>query len=269
MKKHIILLALAVTSVFAACEKPAPYEPGAPMDLNGQNVYFSNYNLIDLVLPSDVNTFEVALCREDATEAVTVPLIASCGAEGAFVVPESVEFAAGVDSVAFTISAGENFEMFKEYTLSISVPEEFTHAYKPQEVSPRTMITVLQEDFVPFAKGMYFCSFCNYAAGWPAWEQVLEYSAITDTYRFSNLWRPGTSMTFQWNRETNEVIVPEETGFPIGLNAGYGLISAYPLDGEYDAESQTLVINVDMVDSSSWGDPFPQIYQISEFFTQE
>ena len=264
MKKYIILLALAAAT-FAACEKPLPYEPGAPMDLKGPNVYFSNENVIDLVLPSDVNVFEVAVLREDATTAITVPLIASCGVEGAFVVPETVEFASGQDSVVVNVTTGENFEMFKEYTLSISVPEEYTHAYKPQEVSPSMMVKVLQEDYKPFANGYYLCSFCEYAAGWTAWEQILEYSVIKDTYRFPNLWRPGTSMTFQWNRETNEVIVPVGTGFPIGLNAGYGVISAYPLDGLYDAESQTLVINVDMVDSSSWGDPFPQIYQITEF----
>lgn len=264
MKKHIILLALAAAA-FAACEKPTPYEPGAPMDLNGPNVYFSNDNANDLLLPSSINSFEVQICREDDSETVSVPLIASCGVEGAFVVPETITFESGVDTVAFTVTTGENFEMFREYQITLSVPEEYTHAYKPQEVSPSMMITVLQEDFVPFANGMYLCSFCQYAAGWGAWEQVLEYSAITDTYRFSDLWQPGTFMTFQWNRETNEVIVPEGTGFPIGLNAGYGLISAFPLEGEYDAESQTLVIYVDMYDSSSWGDPFPQIYQITEF----
>ena len=263
MKKLIILLAFA--AAFAACEKPVPYEPGAPMDLNGPNVYFSNENAIDLILPSDVNSFEVMVCREDASTAITVPLIASCGVEGAFVVPETVEFASGQDSVVVNVTTGEKFEMFKEYTLSISVAEEYTHAYKPQEVSPSMMVKVLQEDFLPFAKGTYLCSFCEYAAGWGPWEQVLEYSAITETYRFSNLWQPGTTMTFQWNRDTNEVIVPVDTGFPIGLNAGYGIISAYPLEGEYKAESQTLVIYVDMVDSSSWGQPFAQIYTITEF----
>ena len=91
MKKHIILLALAAAA-FAACEKPTPYEPGAPMDMNGPNVYFSNDNATDLVLPSDLNTFEVQICREDDSEAVSVPLIVSCGVEGAFVVPETVTF---------------------------------------------------------------------------------------------------------------------------------------------------------------------------------
>lgn len=264
MKKQILYLALAAAA-FAACEKPADYEPGAPMDLNGPNVYFSNDNAIDVVLPSDVNEIQVEICRENADEALTVPLLASCGVEGAFVVPESVEFPAGEDTVAFTVTVGENFEMFKDYQLSVSVPESYTHAYKPQESSPNYMVNLLQEDFVPYANGMYLCSFCEYAAGWGSWEQVLEYSAITDTFRFSNLWQPGTYMTFQWNRETNEVTVPKGTGFPIGLDAGYGVISAYPLKGEYYAEEQTLVIYVDMKDSSSWGDPFPQEYEITEF----
>ena len=264
MKKYILLLALAAAS-FAACEKSTDYEPGAPMDLNGPNVYFSNENAINVVLSSDVNTLEVTICRENADGALSVPLIASCGVDGAFVVPETIEFAEGVDTVAFNVTLGENFEMFKTYQLAISVPESYTHTYKPQESSPSYMVTLLQEDYVPFANGMYLCSFCEYAAGWGAWEQVLEYSAITDTYRFSNLWQPGTYMTFQWDR-ADKVTVPKGTGFPIGLNAGYGVISAYPLEGEYYAEEQTLVIYVDMVDSSSWGEPFPQIYTITEFY---
>ena len=264
MKKQILFLAFAAAA-FAACEKPAAYEPGAPMDLNGPNVYFSNDNSTDLTLPADVNTFELKLCREDATEALTVPLIASCGVEGAFAIPETVAFEAGADAVTFNVSLGEKFQMFKEYQLTISVPENFTHAYKPQDVSPSLMVTLLQEDFVPYATGSYLCSFCQYAAGWGAWEQVLEYSAITDTFRFSNLWQPGTFMTFQWDK-AEKVTVPKGTGFSIGLNAGYGVISAYPESGEYDPETQTLVIYVDMIDSSSWGDLFPQIYTITEFY---
>lgn len=261
MKKHIILLALAAAA-FAACEKPVPYETGAPMDLNGPNVYFSDANSIDLVLPSDVNTFEVEVCRENATDALSVPLKVLCGVDGAFVVPEKVEFASGADKAVVKVTTGENFDMFKEYQLTISIPEEYTHAYKPQETSPNIMLTVLQEDFVPYAKGMYLCSFCEYAAGWGPWEQTLEYSAITDTFRFSDLWTPGTFMTFQWDKADKVTV---GGSFSIGLNAGYGVISAHPKKGEYDAETQTLVIYVDMIDSSSWGDLFPQVYQISEF----
>ena len=263
MKKHIMILAITAAA-FAACEKPASYEPGAPMDLTGPNVHFISENSNDLVLPSDETSFQIEVCREDATDALTVPLNAFCGAEDAFVFPESIEFPSGVDTVLVTVSFGEEFEMFKDYTLHLSIPEEYTHAYKPQETSPNFMMNLLQEDFVPYANGMYLCSFCEYAAGWGAWEQVLEYSAITDTFRFSNLWRPGTFMTFQWDK-AETVTVDKNSSFSIGLNAGYGMIYAHPESGEYDAETQTLVIYVDMIDSSSWGDLFPQIYEITEF----
>lgn len=260
MKKQIILWALAAVA-FAACEKPVPYEPGAPMDLNGPNVYFSSKNDIDFVLPSDVNTFELAICREDATDALTVPLKFACGYEGAFEIPESVEFQAGEDTVYFSVTAGEKFEMFKQYSFALTIPEEYTHAYKPQDDTPNIMVSVLQEDYVPYAVGMYLCEFCEYAAGWGAWEQVLEYSAITDTYRFSNLWQPGTYMTFKWDGAEN---VTAEGAFAIGLDAGYGMIYAHLEGGEYDSETQTLVIYADMIDSSSWGDLFAQIFTITE-----
>ena len=262
MKKHIILLALAAAA-FAACEKPVPYETGAPMDLNGPNVYFSDANSIDLVLPSDVNTFEVEVCRENATDALSVPLKVLCGVDGAFVVPEKVEFASGADKAVVKVTTGENFDMFKEYQLTISIPEEYTHAYKPQETSPNIMLTVLQEDFVPYANGVFFCTFLDYVTGgkWPAWEQKLEYSAITDTYRFSNLWTPGSFLTFQWDKADKVTV---GGSFPMGLDAGYGPLSAIPEKAEYDSENSTLVFYMDMYDSSSWGDLFAEYYQITE-----
>lgn len=262
MKKHILMMALAAAA-FAACEKPVAYEPGVPMDLDGPNVYFSNDNAIDHVLPSDVNTIEVEICREDATDALTLPLIASCGADGAFVVPETVEFASGEKSAVITVSTGEKFEMFKEYVLTLSVPEEYTHAYKPQDVAPNLMLTILQEDYVPYAKGMYLCEFCEAMLGWPAWEQILEYSAITDTFRFSGLWnKPTLYMTFQWDKAETVTV---SGSFPIGLSAGYGMISAIPIEGEYDSTAQTLKILVEMYDSSTWGE-FYQTFTITEFF---
>lgn len=260
MKKHILLMALAAAA-FAACEKPVAYEPGAPMDLDAPNVYFSNDNAIDYLLPSDVNTIEVEICREDAADALTLPLTASCGADGAFVVPETVEFASGEKSVVITVSTGEKFEMFKEYVLTLSVPEEYTHAYKPQDVSPQLMITVLQEDYVPYANGTYRSEFFEAKAGWPSWDQVLEYSAITDTYRFSDLWRPGTFMTFKWDKAETVTV---SGSFPTAMNAGYGIINANPKKGEYDSETQTITIWVDMFDSSSWGPLFAESFTITE-----
>lgn len=260
-------MALAVAAL-AACEKSAPYEPGAPMDLDKPNVYFSAYNSTNKVLASDMNEFEVALLRDDVETALTLPIKSACTYENTFVVPEEVNFPAGVDSISFKVQITDKFEMFKDYQLFLTVPEEYTHAYVPSETGPRYIANVVKEDYVPYAKGTYFCSFLDYLTGgkWPAWEQELEYSAIQDTFRFSDLWQPKTSMTFQWNRETNEVTVPKEEGFSINVDAGSGNISAFPLAGQYDAASQTLVIYVDMVDSSSWGEAFPQIYTITEFY---
>lgn len=262
MKKQIILWALAAVA-FAACEKPVPYEPGAPMDLNGPNVYFSSKNDIDFVLPSDVNTFELAICREDATDALTVPLKFACGYEGAFEIPESVEFQAGEDTVYFSVTAGEKFEMFKQYSFALTIPEEYTHAYKPQDDTPNIMVSVLQEDYVPYAVGEYFSEFLDYVTGgnWPAWEQVLEYSAITDTYRLPDLWLPGTFMTFQWDRAE---AVTAKGVFSMDLDAGYGNLYAHVDGGEYDSETKTFVFYADIVDSSSWGAIFGEYFTITE-----
>ena len=107
-------MALAVAAL-VACEKSAPYEPGAPMNLDNPNVYFSAYNSAKTVLASDATEFEVALLRDDVETALTLPLKSACSYEGIFTVPESVTFPAGVDSVSFKVQVSDKVEMFQNY----------------------------------------------------------------------------------------------------------------------------------------------------------
>ena len=114
MKKNIILMALAFAGL-VACEQSVPYEPGAPMDVNGPTVYFSNTNSAAVVLASDATEFEIAVIRDNAGSALSVPLEGLCTIEGLFDVPATVEFPSGVDSVNVKIGVSDKIEMFETY----------------------------------------------------------------------------------------------------------------------------------------------------------
>lgn len=232
-------MALAVAAL-AACDKSVPYEPGAPMDENGPNVYFSAYNNSDVTLASDATEFEVAVLRDDATAALSVPLKSVCVIDGIFTAPETVEFAAGEDSVVVKVQVGD-VEMFTDYQITLTVPEEYTHAYAVTEVGPTYIANVVKEDYVPYANGLYYDIFWAEAY----YEKVLEYSALRDEYRISDPWLTGaTDITFTW--DGTEKVVPGSASYATGLyHPSYGGITANVVNAAYVTYPAGSLMDVD------------------------
>ena len=221
MKKNIILMTLAVAGL-VACEQSVPYEPGAPMDVNGPNVYFSKTNAAAVTLASDATEFEVAVIRENASSALSVPLEGLCTIEGLFDVPATVEFPSGVDSVNVKIGVSDKIEMFETYTLTLNVPEEYTHAYKLQDVVPSYTGKVVKEDYAPKIKGLFYDYFWEKTA----WDAVIEYSPILETYRLRNPWQNGgDDFTFTWDGA--ETVTMGKSAYNTGLvHPNYGAVTA-------------------------------------------
>ena len=259
MKKNILFTALVSLAALVACEAEYVYEPGKPT-VDNDYVYFSTSNAPSVVMASDETEIKVLVSRRDSTDALTVPVKAWASVPEAFNFPASVEFAAGKPTAEYVITTSASMEMFKDYSLQLSVPEEYTHAYDTLSLSPNYNLKLIKEDYVPYANGYYWSGFFEYAAGWEAWEQVLEYSAILDQYRFSALWSAKSTMTFKWDGDQKFEF---EKSYSTGLNAGYGVINALPKDASYDAATKTMTINVEMFDSSTWGE-FPEMYMITE-----
>lgn len=260
MKKNILLTAVFALAAFVACDTDYVYEPGKPT-VDNDYVYFSNsLNESSLVMASDETQIKILVSRCDSTEALSVPVKTWASVADAFEFPANVEFAAGEATAEYVVTTSAKMEMFKDYSLQFTVPEEFTHAYDTLSLSPNFNLKLVKEDYVPYANGLYYSDFFNYIAKWEEWEQVLEYSAILDTYRFSDLWKVGYGMEFKWDGDQGFEF---EKSYSTGLNAGYGVIFALPEEALYDADTQTIVINVDMYDSSSWG-VAPEIYTITE-----
>jgi len=95
---------------------------------------------------------------------------------------------------------------------------------------------VLQEDFKVVHTGTYYDDFW-----WEeAWEQPLEYSELSDTYRLSDLWTPGYGFKFQWDGKSEKVTVlggKMSTGI---VHSTYGLISAEAQECFYDADDNAI-----------------------------
>lgn len=270
MKKNIILMALAVAA-FAACQKSEPYQPGAPMDLKGPNVYFSAYNDVKTVLSSDTKEFEVSLIRDDAKDALSVPVKTICSYGDFFTAPETVEFPAGVDSVAFKVTVSDEIKMFQEYPVAFTVPEEYTHAYMPQTTAPAYIAKVVREDHVPYANGYYYEPVLVKQLI-PA---VIEYSAIKNEYRIQDpLGTGGDNFTFSWDQESGKVTMGAKS-YLNGLTYGnYGAIILNVKGASYQsfAAGQLLADPCDAfvfvfdytVSAGTLGEDFPNYFIITE-----
>lgn len=227
--RYILIASVALFALAACAQEEDPYKPGDPTNSNGHNVYFSAENPGSLVLGLADNSFTVKIERENANGAISVPLKAY-SASNVFAVPSSVDFAAGETSKEITVQFN-GAEPFVNYSLQISVPQEFTYQYKDQNVYPAYAVSVLQEDFKVIHTGTYFEDF------WTGntWSQDLEYSELSDTYRFSNLWDIGYGFTFKWDGQSEEVVVNNGNKFESGIVSDtYGMISAEDQGSYYD-----------------------------------
>lgn len=255
----------AALAGLVACEQSVPYEKGAQMDLNGPNVYFSNENPTKLVLSSDATEFEIAVLRSDATDALTVPLKGICTTDGIFDVPESVEFASGVDSVNVKVTVLDKIEMFKDYSLTISVPEEYTHQYAVQDVYPGHVVKVIKEDYVTYAEGILYDTFYYE----DSFAYNLEYSELLGNYRIKNPWSSqGEDFIFTWDGSEKVTMSAKKyaTGFTIG---NYGAVTANIVSAVYthfdagqlmQTECDAFYININWsVSAGSFGE-YPEIF---------
>ena len=224
MKKNILFMVAAAMMTFAACEKEPVYVPGNPTGDN-DNVYFSELNSGSVVLASDASEFTVLVSREDSTAALSVPVDAWASVPEMFTFPATVEFAAGQSTAEYVVTTSSAIEMFKDYSVRLSVSDEYTHAYDSLAVYPRYSANVVKEDYAPYADGMYFDMFFT-GQGWPI---TLEYSVILDMYRLADVWAPlgtgsTTDLTFSWDGA--ETVTMSADSYSTGVSySSYGNVT--------------------------------------------
>lgn len=178
-KIKFALVSLALVLGFTACNKnDYEYEPGKATT-NDKELFFEDEE--DLVLAADQNTVAITLNRANTEGELTVPLIVNSAPE--FVkIPATATFAAGEAQTTVTIEVGEGMNPCTEYLIKISIPEEYTQAYKEDAGSPVYSFTIYKEDWEPVASGI-FVSTVSPLKG--QFEAPLEYSEFLEVYRFA------------------------------------------------------------------------------------
>ncbi len=271
----IAAILLILTVLFVSCEDEITRDPSPETNPNSTNVYFSDTNEASPILGIEATSFDVVIEREKTADAQVVGLSASSVYKDLFDVPESVAFEAGESEASVTIKVKE-LELMKKYPITLNIASDQTQPYRVQDNYSRLELHVLQEDFAPYAKGTYKSIFYESIFEFESeWEAILEYSPATELYRFKDCWMPGYDVLFQWDQETNEVLIQgtkNSTGAYIYLQTGgvhptYGMVSAYYEQADikyYNPETKTFTFPILWVDpDGAWG-VYPDSYTIEE-----
>lgn len=216
---YIALLSVLALN-FTACTEEVEYTPAEVSPVAETQVYFMASNSAAPILQKADTQFSVLVGRVNGGSAQSVPLKVTNPNADVFVVPETIEFAAGETEKELVIQATDKMELAKSYYLKLEIPEEFVNPYAEQENHPIIVMNVLKEDYEPYAVGTYTAGFFSNQS----WEQVMEYSPALDMYRFPDLWANGYDIEFTWDGTTIKCAkATVQTGY---VHPTYGMVSA-------------------------------------------
>lgn len=249
MKALKYLILIVAVSIFAACEDDVERELSPEQNPNSANVYFSNDNVSDVILPLDATSFTVVISRENSSSDQTVSLNAENAYDGIFGIPESVSFASGESEKSITIEVSSDIVLMERYYIAIAIDQDQTKPYTDQDVYPRIELNVSKEDFAPYADGVFTSEFFE-----ESWDATLEYSPATTQYRFKDCWFAGYDYSFMVSEDGAITQVPEttETGY---VHSTYGMVSATAnSESVYNSQTETYTFAINWtVSAGSFG----------------
>lgn len=231
---YIVLL--AVLALFSACTEDNEYVPAGPCAETNAYRFAADQNVAPVLALTD-SVYVVTLERDNTEEEVTVALNVK-GDTDMLKAPSTVTFAAGEAQVSLNIEIAPSMEAFKNYYLEISIDESLVNPYLPDNNSV-CIVSLMKEDYVPYAMANYVWGFI----GGLEHKQVIEYSAILDTYRMKAPWadpvaadlyvnyvgygaEDGEDVCFSINEETGEITV-NPTAIKTGVvHPSYGSVTA-------------------------------------------
>ena len=199
INKIFLMAGLAAMSLMvASCSDDDDYKKGP--EAGSQNVGFVNQT--NPVLGLTDAQFTVELKRSNASGELTVPLeVIQCA--DVLTAPSSVTFASGSETALLTIGVSNAAEAFVDYPLTIRIPGEYTNPYIQQDMYPILGITVLKEDYKPFAKADLTSWFFE-----ETWEIDIEYSEYLDMYRIQNMYVDGYNYFYKLGKKEDDGTIP-------------------------------------------------------------
>lgn len=258
--------ALCVSAGFVSCSDD-DYTPGNVTNSEGLNVSFEN--VAKIALSPEENSFKVTLTRNNTNGDLTVPIKSVTVTDGVFTVPTEATFKSGEATTEITVNVSDNVDMFKNYKLSLSLPEEYSTPYDSTSVAngkaPRAELNVIKEDYEPYATGTVTSNFNADDDGNPAVEEgkTIEYSKIKNMYRIKSFWGDGTGdLTFTWDGKDN--VATAESAVPTGFSVGsYGEATANFKKASYDEATKTFDFDFEFtVTAGSFGE-YDELFTIT------
>ena len=235
INKIFLMAGLAVMGIMAtSCSNDDDdYQKGP--EAGSQNVGFVNQ--ANPVLALTDTEYKVELKRANASGELTVPLeIVQCA--DVLSVPSSVTFASGSETATLTISVSSAAEAFVQYPISIRIPDEYTNPYLKQDMVPLLGISILKEDYKPFAKADLTSWFFE-----ETWEIDIEYSEYLDMYRVQNMYVDGYNYYYKLGEKNADGTIPmtmcnsdgsKMTTQPCGyVHSTYGMVSTQWASGNF------------------------------------
>ncbi|MDO4758933.1 MAG: hypothetical protein Q4A18_06705 [Rikenellaceae bacterium] len=176
LKKYAYLLTLAAVAFgFAACsEDRADYEPAQPVSPDCQEVYFasSNPTKVDMTsVEAATASIPVVVSRTYASGAASIPVKLISASEGAFNVPETIEFADGEEQVTLDITMNTPLAD-GDYSFEIAIEgDEYVNPYT-QLGSYAYALTVTIENWEKLGMATIRDDFLTtlYNTGMPVWQ---------------------------------------------------------------------------------------------------
>ena len=201
------MLAVAILSLgFAACSDDDDYKPAPSVPEDCMQVYFSELNESEYeIAPEDLTgtTIDLTVRRLQTAQADSVPVPAFQTGD-LFVVPSSVEFAAGEDTATLSITLNEAAS--GEFSLRLAIEDEqYADPYKVVEGSPLFGINVNVVKWNLLGTGDY-----TYGGILTGVDAVLELYQKDGTtmYKIPN-WGGGIELNFTCD-EAGNITVPEQ-----------------------------------------------------------
>lgn len=215
-------------------------------------VYFPAPAATDLELETDQPTeLTVEVARVRTQSAATVPITVTQNTDNVFVVPASVEFAAGQETAEIRV-VFPDAQTGVEYRLGLAVEgEQYADPYYVGQ--PAVYFTVSRLKWESFATGDY------YAAPFEETMNGVELyrAAGTDKFRFFNLYAEGYNFSFEWDGESAALQ-------PGGVAKIYTDVAEYPVYVQESGlleEGAMLFWVVDATEDYTFWDPEKKMFQ--------
>jgi hypothetical protein len=159
--KFFIAFFTVATMLFVACsdyEDTVVSGPTVPADCPA--VYFAADNKTTLELDPVDLSFTISVIRKNGTGALEVPVTIVTNTDNSFIVPSSISFAAGVDTVDLAITVSPSAEAGVALPLVLKFDDAYANPYLTEYASYNAKISVVKWNNLGIAQ--FFDSFTFY-----------------------------------------------------------------------------------------------------------